>query len=371
MKKLLIFIICIAMLIMPLTVRADNNYAECVYHCMSGKIVAENNSAERFSVAGLARLPALIIIAEAVESGELPLDKEITVSKKAASISGSTAFIKAGELITAEKLFKSAAMICAGDATYALGEAVAGSNDAFCERVNSMLSDMGIDASYTNINDDTPLSAKDLAMLGARLSKCKEYLKYSSVYMDSITHETGTETELVNSNRLIKTLSGCRGLVTGSSASSNYCGVFYVSRNSYDYIAVVTGAKNSQERFAKATDLLETAYAGYKQTVIAEKGDTLMYDYPIKGAMLKSCEIVAANDAAILADSSQGEPQCSYNMPDTLTAPVKAGDIVGNAVYSDSNGNVICTVELTVKNDIDQARFFDFFLYVLFDRISK
>ena len=375
MKRL--FLIVLAVLLLagtgiashaePQTGEKSTVRAACVYHTGSGKFVSEENADEKLNVAGLSRLPALVTIAEAVESGKIDLlNTTVTVSEKAAREKGPTAFIEANEIIKAELLFKSAAMMGAGDAVFALGEMLSGSEDAFLKCVNSLLESMGIDTVLSSISGEgSAFSARELACLSARLAKCKTYLKYSSLYMDSITHENGKETELVNSNRLVRTLNGCIGLSTGSSNDALYCGTFYTERTECGYICVILGAKNSAMRFEKAKEATETAFSTYKEIKIAKKGDVIIYDYPIAGAQKKMCEITAAADMSVLSANAGEKPKCTYNMPEMLTAPVKCGDVVGNAVYTDADGNILCTLELTVNTDINKAGFYDFFKAVL------
>lgn len=370
--KVIALIMLIAMIFTSVAYAKNDEAEDCevkaiiVMHKVSGRIIKAQCEDEKLPVAGLVRLPMLLVIAEAIENGELKLSAEVTVTKAAADVKGPTAFIEANEVITVEELYKSAAMICAGDAIYALAEKLCGSEEAFCEKLNERLKKLGLDCTYSGLTgEQILLSAKDVAKISAELSKCESYLKYSSIYMDSITHSNGKDTELVNQNRLIRNMQGCKGLATGSSGDSMYCGSFYVERNSCEYICVVLGAKNSADRFTAAQSAIEEAFASYKDNKIASKGEIILKDYPISGATQKKCNIVALYDLSVLTEQSSGKLTCTYDLPRYITAPAKAGDVVGNATYSDAEGKVVCSLELTVEKDIDRALFSDFFFMVL------
>lgn len=370
MKRLFVLLVMFSILFSSLQVYAENdkNDVKALYvmHVGSKAEISCESELEKLPLAGLSRLPALVVAAKAVECGELDLSRKVSVSANAAKVKGTTAFIEAGEVICVESLFKSAAMICAGDAVYSILENLCGSEDAAVKKINSLFYDLGIDAKVNGIIDDSlMLCAKDIATLATELSKCEVYLKYSSAYMDEIAHEKGNTTELVNSNRLIKNLQGCKGLITGSSTDAGYCGAFYTERNGSGCICVVLGAKNSNNRFFRAQSETKAFFTNYREIKIAKAGDSILYDYPVNGASVKMCTLCAAHDLSIITQGNQSTPICSYDLPAALEAPLKAGDTIGNARYTDENGTLLCVLELTVKKDIKKARFTDFFKTVI------
>ena len=333
-----------------------------VMHKASGQVIKSSEAERKRNCAGLMLLPALLVISEAVESGAFDISGKVTVSRAAAKVKGATAFIEANERIAAEDLYKSAAIICAGDAIYALAEAKSGNSEGFVEEINERLEQLGIECTYNDIvGTDAELSAVDIARIASALSDCECYLKYSGIYMDSIEHYNGKKTELVNQNRLIRNMQGCKGLATGSSNTAGYCGAFYTERNQCEYICVVLGASSSPTRFELAQNETEAAYASYKEIRIAQKGEVVLHDYPISGAIKKGCDIVSSSNLCILTDNNAEKPKCTYEIAEYLTAPVKAGECVGNIKYTDSDGKILGVAELSVKETIEKAGFWDFF----------
>lgn len=357
--------ICILFCAQPYS-EAETDGNMILIHKGSGTIISRENSEEKLSVAGLGFMPALLVISEAIDSGGFDIKSEITVSHAASAVRGSTAFLQANEVISAEALYKSAAMICAGDAIYALCEAVCGNSENAVLRINERLSALGVEVQYEDIQGTgVDLSAHDLAKISLALSDCACYLTYSSIYMDTVSHREAKDTELVNPNRLIRNLQGCSGLLTGSSQEAGYCGAFYVERQGCGYVCVVLGEKTSEERFSRAQSEIESAFGKYHETNVAKKGEPVLHDYPISGACVSTCDLVPMKDVSILTENTQEKPECTYEIAKSLTAPVKAGDCVGNVRYTDKDGNVVGVVELTVAKDIKKATYMDFFTEVI------
>ena len=147
--------------------------------------------------------------------------------------------------------------------------------------------------------------------------------------------------------------------MTGSSNTAGYCGAFYVERNGCQLVCVTMGEENSQSRFDHVKTELESIFSTYRENKLATKSEAVISDYPLSGACERSCTLVAISDVSILTEQAQ-KLNCSYNIPEVLTAPISAGDCVGNAVYTDEAGNILATIELTVSEDIKKAGYFDF-----------
>ncbi|HWS29859.1 MAG TPA: serine hydrolase [Clostridia bacterium] len=327
---------------------------------VSGQLIMEKNSKERVNVAGLTRLPSLLLVCELIDEGALNLSEKITVSEAAAAVKGPTAFVEPYEEIAASELLKAAVMIGAGDAVYALAEAATGSAEVFVERLNERLHELNIDVSYTNITGDSVLlSASDLAILGCEAVKSEAFRNYATLYMDGITHENGSSTELVNSNRLIRSTTGCLGVGTGSSDSAGYCGIFFVQRGETAYVCALTGAPNSSARFSIAQSMIEYAFGAYKTVTLARAGEILVEDIPVKGGAELSVNLAAKDDSVLLLKQNE-EYSERREIPETLYAPLTADAVAGTIEYLDENGNLIAVVELVPQRDVMQAGLGDF-----------
>jgi len=316
----------------------------------------EQNADTARPVAGLSKLPAILVLSEAVDQGKLDLKSDISVSQRAASVGGPTAFIESGELVPAGNLMKAACMICAGDAVTALGEALCGTETAFVERINARLKELGVDANYTNaVGQDVALSPRQLAVIGAALMQSPAFTAHSKLTLENFTHADGRETELVNANRMLRSYAGCGGVATGSSPSDGYGGVFAVTRGDTQLICVVLGCQNSSSRFSLASGLLDQAFATMKAQKLAKKGDVIEENVRVKGGKQRAVNLVAKDTVVLLLDKSDPALVSVENIPEELNAPVTTGDVVGTISYQTPDGVEKGKVELVPQEDVGQA----------------
>lgn len=330
----------------------------------SGKVLLGENTEASYSVAGLSRLPALLLVCEALDKGELSLQQQIRVSETAASAKGTSAFLEAYETLSASVLLKAAAMILAGDAIYALCEALSASQEILVSRINERLSALGISVQYSDLlGSDVSLSAMDIAALGNALCESTAYRSFSMLYNDSLVHEDGRHTDITSANKLLKSCTGCIGGLTGSSQEAGYCGVFMVQRGQICYIAVVIGAQNATERAKVASELVEYAFSAFSVKTLAREGEVLVRDIPVIGGTQSRVDLVATENITLVARNT--EYTLEKDIPESLTAPLTQGARLGSIRYIDSQGECIAEVELTVTMDVPVARMRDHFLLIL------
>lgn len=325
-----------------------------------GQVVYGSQADEKLEVGGLSRLPALLAVCEGIDAGLLGLDMTVTVSHEAAAIQGPTAFLSPGEAIDAGSLLKAGIIITAGDAIYALGEAVFGTEEACLIRIRERLASLNIQAEYGDmLGSGVKLSARDLAALGRALMASPSFTSYSGIFLDTITHPDGRETQLASSNRLIKSMPGCNGVATGSSSTAGYCGVYSVKRNGASWLCAVIGAPDSAARSAAATALLEHGFAAYEVKTLARAESVLVDAVPVQGAKQANVALVAAGDAILLLPKG-GSFETQFDLPEFLSAPVSSREGVGSVTYVDGDGETLCRVDLLPAEDIPQAQVLDY-----------
>jgi D-alanyl-D-alanine carboxypeptidase (penicillin-binding protein 5/6) len=334
----------------------------------SMQTIWEKEADAMYTVAGLSKIPALLVICEAMDSGELALDQVAEVSRLAASVSGPTAFLSAGERISLKELVKAAVMISAGDAIMTLAESLCGTEAAFISRVNARMKELRIDLSLENVmGRNTKMNAQMLAKLGRALQESKTFTSYCTVWMDEITHENGKKTDLVNANRMLRSYGGCIGLITGSSQQDGYCGVFAAKQGNAVMLCVILGASSAEKRFAAAAEMLDMAAARYKTQTIAEAGEVIVESVPINGGTRRAVNLIAANSLVLLMEREQGEPEIVKNIPEQLDAPFTEQAILGNIIYRTQAGAELGRVELRAQYAVDTWTFRDAITEVLMD----
>ena len=349
MRRYLMILLCAALLLAPIHGMAESKSAKAYLITPAGSTAAlwEERSDERFSVAGLCKLPAILTLCRAFDAGLIDPDAEMDVSKKASKVSGPSAYLEAGERIAAGELIKAAVMISAGDAIVALGENAFGSEEMFLQNIGVILAEAKVDVSLAScLGTGTAFSCAELLRLAALALDSKTFRTYCGVYMDSISHAKGTTTELVTANRMIRSYAGCFGLLTGSSREDGYCGIFAAERNGMTYLCAVLGSPTGDARFAEATHLFDDAFANYRLDTPATKGTPLLSDYPVLYGDRKTVHLLPDETVVLLRNKADGALQTSFDLPESLLAPLHPEEPVGTATFTDEAGNTLAVVSL-------------------------
>ena len=325
-------------------------------YCLSlpgrAKPLLEKKGNEPMAVAGLRKLPAVLTLCRAFDSGLISESTGMQVSPHAASISGPTAFLEAGERIEAGELLKAAVMISAGDAIVTLGENAFGSESVFVNNIQVTLKELGVERTLADcLGTGTAFSAADLCALGAAAAKSQHFCRWSGQYLEHIVHSGGRETELVNANRMIRSYSGCFGLMTGSQKEEGYSGVFAVKRQEAVYVVAVIGAKSSENRFAAAGALFDYAFATFQPVRLTGAGEPVAADWPVQGGDRDGVDLVAHEDASLLLNRQAGQVERRLDVEEPLTAPLSAGETVGSAVFT-LGGEEVFSVPLYPAADV-------------------
>ncbi len=321
----------------------------------------EKKGADGMAVAGLRKLPAVLTLCRAFDSGLIAESTGMQVSPRAASIPGPTAFLEAGERIEAGELLKAAVMISAGDAIVTLGENAFGSESVFLNNIMVTLKELGVERILTDcLGTGAAFSAGDLCALGVAAAKSEHFCRWSGQYMEHIVHAGGRETELVNANRMIRSYSGCFGLMTGSQKEEGYSGVFAVKRQEVVYVAAVIGARTSEDRFAAASSLFDYAFATFRPVHITEAGAVVAPDWPVLGGDRPAVDLVAHEDASLLLLKQAGKVERRLDVPEQLTAPLNTDESVGSAVFS-LGGEEVFSAALYPAADVASHTLLDLF----------
>ena len=220
----------------------------------TGKILYEMNAGERLAPASITKVMTLMLVMEALEEGKIKLETKVTASANAASLGGSQIWLEEGEVMTVDELLRAVVVASANDATVALAEAVAGSEETFVKQMNEKAKSLGLkDTNFVNsygLDADGHLTtAYDIAVMSAELIKHKLIRDYSTIKMDSLRNG---ESQLVNTNKLVRYYDGCFGLKTGTTGKAGSCLSATAERNGLTLIAVVLGSPTSKDRFSGA-----------------------------------------------------------------------------------------------------------------------
>ena len=332
--------------------------AYCMISADSCEMLSGQSTDEQYGAAGLCKLPAILTLCRSMDRGLIERDAVVSVSKSASGIGGPTAFLKHGEQITAEELFRAAVMISAGDAIYALMEHAFGSEDVFLQNIQLTLKEIGVDHEMRKApGNSEQFTCRDLALLGDAALKSETFRAYCTEKYAILHHADGRDTELANANKLLNTLSGCIGLITGSSNEDGYCGVFACRRKDTTFILALVGAKNSKSRFELATRLYEEAFSEFSVTPLCDIDEALIEEYPVEGGDVDRIDLYTKESISVLRKKSDGDPASEFRLPDVLHAPLDPESAVGTVLFTDANGNVLYELALYPKERVEATGF--------------
>ena len=277
MKKALIsFFLAISLLILPVcpafALEEDSVSAPSaiLMEADSGKILFEKNTHERRPCASITKVMTLLLVFEAMDSGTLHLEDTITASAHAASMGGSDIWLEEGESMSADDMIKATVVASANDAAVALAETVSGSEDAFVERMNARAKELGMeDTTFKNCNgldeEGHLTSAFDVALMSRELMKHEKIYDYTSIWLDYLR---GGETQIVNTNKLLKTYKGITGLKTGTTDDAGCCMAASAQRDGMTLLSVVLGCDTGKQRFADSAALLSFASSASRPIIM-------------------------------------------------------------------------------------------------------
>ncbi len=307
-----------------------------------------------YAVAGLSKLPAILTLAQAFDDGLITESTLMQVSRHADSITGPTAFLEGGEQIAASELIKAAVMISAGDAIMALGENAFGSESVFADNINVTLRQLGLNKTATDaLGTNLQFAPWELAVLGAAAQSSGTFSKYCALYLDRIAHPDGRETELVNANRLLKNYSGCSGLLTGSSPTDGYSGVFSVQRGGTQLIAVVIGAQSAVRRTAGAVALLDYGFANFRAETLASAQTPFVTAVPVRDGNVKTVDLVPEKTQTVVLESTQGKLTKQLDLPEYLKAPLLPDEAVGSVTFLSESGEEVLIMPLYPAHEVE------------------
>lgn len=331
----------------------------------TGTVLYEKNADESLPPASVTKIMTLLLTVEAIENGKIHLEDRLTVSEYGASMGGSQVFLEPGEEMSVRDLLKCVVVASANDAAVTLAEAVSGSETEFIDKMNSRAKELGmINTYFENATglDDTAVnhvcSARDIAVMSRELISHPIILEYSSIWMDSVRNGAFG---LTNTNRLIRFYKGATGLKTGSTDKAKYCISATACRDNLHLIAVIMGAPTRDIRNESAKKLLDYGFANY---TLYNGAAGVSDDIKILYGMKDKCKTSYNANSFLLSKDDATEITVEVVPFESITAPIKTGDVCGKVIYK-CGDKVLHEDSLLCSENVEKADFFGLFVEVL------
>lgn len=320
----------------------------------TGTVLYEKQPDTPMPIASITKVMTLLLTFEALESGKIHLEDHVPVSEHSYSMGGSQIWLEPGEEFTLDEMIKAICVSSANDAAVAVAEFVGGSEGAFVEMMNQKAAQLGLNNTHfvnaCGLDAEGHLStARDVALLSREmLTHHPQVTHYTTIWTDTLR---GGQTHLLNTNKLLKRYQGITGLKTGTTSGAGVCITASATRDDLSLIAVVLGSPSAKERFDAAITLLDYGFANFESGALqlppqapkalpvsrgSEEETALQYQLPER-ILLKKGE---ASGLAV-----------TTSLPDTLDAPVKAGQQVGTVTVQ-SQGRELGVYPVLAANDV-------------------
>lgn len=323
----------------------------------SGKILFEKNAHEQRPCASITKVMTLLLVMEALDVGKIHMDDVVTTSAHAASMGGSDIWLEEGEQMTVDDMIKATVVASANDAAVALAEFVSGTEDDFVRSMNDRAAQLGMqDTTFMNCNgldeEGHLTSAYDVALMSRELIQHPAIFHYTSIWLDYLRDG---ETQIVNTNKLLRSYDGITGLKTGTTGDAGSCITATAQRGSLSLIAVVLGADSGTKRFKDAATLLDYGFANY-ETAELKLSETLK---PVKvdGGMSDSVTVECNDIGYVTMPKGQlDQLEQTLTLPESVSAPVAIGEKVGTLTFC-LDGEELASFDVCAAAEVKKKTF--------------
>ena len=314
------------------------NYVLMDFH--SNKVLAEKNADQKIDPASITKLMTAYIVYQAIEDDLIGIEDQVTISKTAGRLGGSKMFIEVDSLVSVHDLLSGVVVQSGNDASVALAEHVAGSEEVFADMMNKKAQELGLSESHftnsTGLSDDNHyMSARDIAILSQAL--IRDYPEHYAMYAEP--DYTYNDIRQPNRNLLLWRNMNVDGLKTGYTKKAGYCVAASSQQDGMRLIAVIMGS-GRQKRFDEASQLLRYGYRFYKTSKLFDKQKALT-EVRVWGGNRRQLELgVPADIYVTLPRSKNAGIKTELMIYEDIIAPVNQGQELGSVAVS-FNGETI------------------------------
>ena len=316
--------------------------------------------------ASVTKVMTLLLVCEAIDRGEIKPSDPVTASAHAASMGGSQIWLEEGEVLTVEEMIKCVSIVSANDCAVALGEHLAGSEEAFVAMMNRRAQELGMkNTQFVNAcgltEEGHHTTAYDIGLMSAQLLRAHPWIcDYVTVWQDSIR---AGESVLNNTNTLLKSYPGITGLKTGYTSTAGYCVSASAQREGLHLVAVIMGGKTSAERNGDAAALLNWGFANYAAVTLT--ADRPLLPLPVTMGKTDCVPLeLGEQPPVVLEKQLLNGLEKTLELPESLDAPVKLGQEVGALVVRHGEKE-LCRIPVLAGEAVERLGLWDLFQTVL------
>ena len=368
MKRVIIIFLLLALLPLRSLALEPEGKGVILMEASTGTVLFEKDADLPLAPASVTKVMTMLLIMEAVDSGAIHWEDAVTASASAAAKGGSQVYLKEGETMTVRDMLKSIAVSSANDCACAMAEHIAGSEEAFVERMNQRARELGMEHTHfvncTGLDDgpeaaEHKTTARDIAVMSRELlTKHPHIREFTTIWMDTIRDGAFG---LSNTNKLVRFYPGATGLKTGFTASAMYCLSATAERDGMELIAVVMGAPSSAARFTSCKQLLDYGFAGWGVYAPELPEDTAV---PVRLGRSETVGAALSAGPLLVEKGKLSSIRTETVLEEELPAPVAEGQTLGTfRVWAGEE--LLAELPLTAESSVEKLRWVDIFLDLL------
>lgn len=345
---------------------AENATSAIIIERDTGEIIFEKNKDEKLPPASMTKIMTMLLIMEALDKEAITYDEMVRTSEYAASMGGSQIFLEPGEEMSVRDMLKAIAVASGNDASVAMAEHIAGTEEEFVAMMNEKAKELGLEQThFVNVNglpaENHYSSAHDLAIMSKELLKYEDITTFTGIYEDYLRQDSDDPFWLVNTNKLVKFYPGVDGLKTGFTREAKYCLAATAEKNDMRVITVVMGAPTPKERNAQITSMLDYAFSQYQTHKLYDRG-YVMSDVKVSKGEQRQVAAITAESVSLL--TKKGEKMDDVveriELNEDLRAPIAKGDVIGT-LFIEKEGKILNQTDLLAESDVQEASWWSIF----------
>ncbi len=302
----------------------------------TGQILYSHNIHEQLRPASVTKIMSILLIMEQIDNGKLSYTDTVNCSETARSMGGSQIWLDPRETLTVDEMLKAICVVSANDCVVAMAEHIAGSEEAFVQMMNDKAKQLGMnDTTFKNCHgideDGHVTSAYDIALMSRELlTNHPDITKYTTIWIDSLRDG---KSQLVNTNKLIKTYKGITGLKTGSTSLALYNLSASATRDDLSLIAVIMKAPSTKVRFSEAQKLLDYGFSKFSFKSFGNKGDIIQSVSINKGVKSQVDVALEKNAGTLIEKGKESQVSQTIEINNNIEAPIKKGDVLRQSYF--------------------------------------
>lgn len=379
MKKILSLTICISLMVVfcGMTVWGANfdiiPESAILIESTTGQVLFAKEVEKRLPPASITKIMSILLTMEALERGEISLDDQVSVSKRAEGMGGSQIYLSTKDHPTLEILLKAVVVASANDACVAIAEYLGGTEENFVRMMNRRAKELGMENTHFVNSHGLPVeghytTAFDISLMSREVIKYEQFRQWAQIWHENLQLTT-RKASITNTNTLVKNYPNIDGIKTGHTSEAGYCLAASVERDGFRLIAVVLNTDSLEERYESTARLLDYGFRAFERKVVVKENEVIS-DIEIQQGKQKTIPgYIEKSLQVVVLKGTSSELRRESVFLDNV-APINQGDQVGELIVY-QNEKELGRVAILAAEDVEKANIFMRLLNWLWSLILK